>query len=179
MGRRKLTVREIKRAFATPDAFAGDVTKSPGNWESPEISEDFSNKHWKEMVKGGLIRNRLSLPHFTDEAYRYFLPTYLVVSIGHPEGGEVDGFTFYSLTPPKDSQSMEMAVFLKRNSGFTKDQLSVIRKFVLRFAEANRAYLSEADKRTEDFWDTYAPPALMYPERGCLSNTDKKLCQPQ
>ena len=154
----KLKVKEIKRAFAASAAFDGDVVRSPGYWESPEISDYFSKKHWQEVANEKLLDYRSSHPHFTDEAYRYFLPAYLVVSIGHRLGGEVDGFTFYSLTPPKDGQSEEMEDFLKRISGFTKEQLSVIRKFALQFAEENRTYLSEDDRRTEEFWETYEPP---------------------
>ena len=70
----KLKVKEIKRAFAASAAFDGDVVRSPGYWESPEISDYFSKKHWQEVANEKLLDYRSSHPHFTDEAYRYFLP---------------------------------------------------------------------------------------------------------
>lgn len=148
---------EIERAFAGVENPGKDkLVEYPDHWESPEVVESFADMHWDAVPLDTLVKHRLSLPLFTAEAFRFYLPAFLRAAVLHPAA--VDTLTenaFYMLTPP-ESIGPEMEQFLARISGLSAQQKAVIAKFIKLYNERETSYPDPQRERAASFWDEYA-----------------------
>jgi hypothetical protein len=146
--------QEIEHAFATSQ-YPGDdrLVENPSYWEAPDVVASFKGKNWQEIPVEVLFTHRLSLPLFTPEAFRYYLPAYLIASVLHPN--EVDTLTeniFSMLTPP-ETEGSKMERFLKRVQGFTPEQKASIRAFVKLYVDTETSYPDPDRERAMKFWE--------------------------
>jgi hypothetical protein len=150
--------QEIERAFADARHPGVDrLVEYPDYWESPNVVQSFGDTHWKSVPLDTLIEQRLSLPLFTPEAFRFYLPAFLRASLLHPSA--VDTLTeniFYMLTPPPVSAGPEMEQFLRRLSGFSAQQKAALRKFIQLYNQTETSYPDSRRERAEKFWEEYA-----------------------
>lgn len=126
----------IEAAFAEAE-YPGDeniVTHWSGQYTDIEevwVRESFTGRHWKTVPLESVIFNRDHLPHFTPEAFRFFLPTFLLAVLQHPV--EVDVLSnnlFYELTPDDPEGPSYSPFFDERVNGLTPAQKDVVRKFI-------------------------------------------------
>jgi hypothetical protein len=96
---------------------------------------------------------RSGLPLLTPEAFRFFIPAYLHVSVVRPDEVDVIPENLVSdLTPPlQEGESAER--FRTVVSGFTPEQMQVIRAFMRYwFNQIPPKYLIDSDRRAKKFW---------------------------
>lgn len=101
--------------------------------ECDEIGEAFRGKHWKDMGLEFLSRFRESLCLLSPEAFWFYLPAYMMVSLDHfDEADIIPESIIYNLTPPtrEHANIYEMKHFLGRIEGFTEAQKKAIRSFI-------------------------------------------------
>jgi hypothetical protein len=144
---------EIEGAFESL-SYPGDddLIGAPTHWEAPEVLEAFRGKHWKDVPLSVLFTHRLSLPLFSDEAFRFYLPAYLVAALLHPE--EVDTLrenVFFSLTPP-ESEGPRASSFMERMKRFDAQQTAAIRRFVELYVQQETSYPDSNRERALMFW---------------------------
>jgi len=149
-------VQEIERAFAGAENPGSErLVEYPDHWESPAVIESFAGTHWNDVPLDTLINHRLSLPLFTPEAFRFYLPAFLRAAVLHP--ATVDTLTenlFFMLTPP-ESLEAEMDLFLRRLNGLNAEQKAVIRKFIKLYNETETSYPDPQRERAASFWEKY------------------------
>jgi len=145
----------IRKAFArTP--YPGDgklvVARAGEDPECDQIAESFRGKTWKDLP-AGLIRSYAdSLPLFTAEAFRYYLPAYMLASLGSDEEpasvrepvagrapdtafdwNDVVHFVLFRLTLPESPEDCEY--FLARARQFSAEERKAIAGYLKLIAE--------------------------------------------
>jgi Family of unknown function (DUF6714) len=83
----------------------------------------FRGTSWRDHSPEALSRQSFALLIFTPEAFRYFLPSFLVASLRAPRIAPLDS-VIYALTPPKGNPRRPS--FWRRWSLFTPAQRRVI-----------------------------------------------------
>jgi hypothetical protein len=145
---------QIERAFADV-LYPGDdrIVANPSDLESSMLRDRFKGKHWSTLSLKTLMDERSGLPLLTPEAFRFFLPAYLHVSVVRPNEVDVIPENVVSrLTPPaQEGESAEW--FRAVVSGFTPGQKQVIRAFMRYwFDQIPQKYLIDSDRRAKNFW---------------------------
>jgi hypothetical protein len=120
--------------------------------------KSFKGKPWQEITLEALIANRDHLSFLTADAYRYYLPAYMIAVLRHFHKVDVlANNTYYSLTPPpKDDFWEEM--FLSRAKGFNRSQQTAIREFLSLYAQLSPDSITDDPNhnlhRAIDFWES-------------------------
>jgi hypothetical protein len=138
-------IERIERAFAHLP-YPGDnriVAHSYPGLADDNISEEgriaavFRGKHWKDLTLGDLARYSATLSFLSPEAYRFYLPAYLLALIRLspeemervPQAGDLEGSLLYSLQPAADTEGLWNFIHQKIDS-LTPDQKSAVQAFL-------------------------------------------------
>lgn len=100
--------------------------------ECREVRKTFAGKNWKSIEPEILEENYGIIPLFSPEAFHFFLPAYMVYSLGKIRENflnEVFEFTVYTLVPDKKIKA-NPSYWIERFSRFTLEQLNVIYEFL-------------------------------------------------
>ena len=77
--------------------------------ECNQIKAAFKGRHWKEIPLELLRYHSEALFFFTPEAYRFYLPAYLIAgSLHYPDADRIPDSIVFSLLPPSDPQSIKI-----------------------------------------------------------------------
>ncbi|NJL88244.1 MAG: hypothetical protein HC886_23475 [Leptolyngbyaceae cyanobacterium SM1_1_3] len=160
----ELSVRVVQKtqtAFATSQ-YPGDddLVEDKSYWEAINLSEQFRGKDWKKIDLKVLKKNRFSLSLFTPEAFHYYLPTFILASVLHPD--EVDTLpdsVFYSLTPPEE-EGAEMDKFRRRTENFNATQRESIREYIELYTTIETSYSDSKKERAINFWTQHNAPSI-------------------
>jgi uncharacterized protein DUF6714 len=150
--RKEKLIREIEQAFADIE-YPGDDKIVPvlNQMDYWRLSNDFKGTDWKAIDPDILVKHVYDLPLLTSEAFRFYLPAYLIAALsGHPSG-DFSEFTYYGLVPP-EAEGSEMDWFLERVNGFNTLQKSVIKEYVQLYIERDHFDSSSLNERTAKFW---------------------------
>jgi hypothetical protein len=124
--------REIEGAFANAKNLGDDklvYDNSGGHLECNEVAAAFRGKHWKEIPLDVLRYHSSGLFFFTPEAYRFYLPAYLIAAaLYHDEADTIPGSVVFSLIPPSDARDVQ--TYHRRMEGFTSSQRNAIKSFL-------------------------------------------------
>lgn len=127
----------IKKAF-TDAPYPGDdrLVLDLRHFESGEVVHAFAGRHWKELPLDFLSAHLMSRHNFTPEAFRYYLPAYLLASLrrlspAEAETGAVNipEAIVYDLIPAR-REGFAFDDFQARVSGLTLEQKIVLRDFL-------------------------------------------------
>jgi hypothetical protein len=120
--------REIEAAFADAPRPADDhLVRHPDatSGDDAEIAAAFRGKRWDELPIELLAHHHEAVFFLTPEAYRYFLPAYLIACVGGVRrAGNIASAVVSSLTPPRGGVD---AGFEAKLQGFTAAQRAAIR----------------------------------------------------
>jgi hypothetical protein len=124
--------------------------------EQAEIEAAFKGLHWREVPLEVLNCHQSALSFFSPEAFRFYLPAFMLASLGVPRwpsdllpaGVGIKNAVIWSLDPPKEMSwkprsDPTVAWFLERMSGFNPEQKAAIRTF-LSFAGSRDAKVALA-----------------------------------
>jgi hypothetical protein len=116
-------------------------------FESGETVHVFAGRHWKELPLEFLSAHLMKLSNLTPEAFRYYLPAYLLASLrrlspAEAEKGAVNipETVVYHLSPA-GRESFAPDRFWATVSGLTLEQKIFIRDFLRWWDEEVREYL--------------------------------------
>jgi hypothetical protein len=122
--------RMIEEAFASvPYPGDNNITRCPYNCtECRRIADFFKGKEWNNQSLEDLRVNHVALSLFTPEAFHYFLPAFMLVSMDHYEKGDIipDSIRFHF----EYSQEMR-GHFAVRMSKFSAAQRQVIIDYLI------------------------------------------------
>ena len=111
-----------------------------------EVEQAFKGKHWGQLRVDFLHYHYDALYVFTPEAYRYYLPAYMLNSILYNEESDIVPATvIYSLTPREDPKDLDD--FNDRIGGFTPLQREAVKSFL---AYLRMSYPDEYDEEVDE-----------------------------
>ncbi len=143
------SVREDIAAAWAEEAYPGDdriaYNTSARQEECNQVTGFFRGKHWRDITLESLAEEyggdgAACLAFMTPEAYRFYLPAYMLISIDHPGTGDVlADAAVGSLAPWPDPTPRLQAWWAERVSDFSPAQRKVIVEF-LRFLRERYAW---------------------------------------
>jgi hypothetical protein len=176
------TVRErISAAFAdTPSPAENEVVAAPpgADPEYDQVAAAFRGKRWQDLEPGQVLSFADSLPLFTPKALRYYLPAYMLVSVGPVTDSEVEreavpgrkanpgfesldvsNFVLFRLMVPESRDEREY--FLSYASLFNTEERKAVARYLELMADRLAADWAAGDfrprreemERSIRFWD--------------------------
>jgi hypothetical protein len=157
MERVKLVEENIRQAFKD-SSYPGDsnlvTIKGSYDFERQEIFESFVGKHWEEVSLDTIKFHHEALCFFTPEAYRFYLPAFLLATAGfYYQADNIPGSVVSSLNVsnmPDHERDRFMAII----SGFSYRQKKAILSFLKFLQEEYSSDFpgNELDRVIENFW---------------------------
>ncbi len=99
--RKDALITRIREVFGKRE-YPGDeflvVDMSGADWDQIEILAAFRGKRWDEVPAATLDAYSNALSFLTEEAFRFYLPAFMLASIQQPDSPDL---VSYSLTPPR------------------------------------------------------------------------------
>lgn len=161
----EITILEREIARDVEDAFAiipypGDdrLVGSPTYSENEEILEAFRGKHWRDISLDVLFEHRLSLGALSPEAFRFYLPSYLVAALLHSEETDTLRENVFSALAPPAEEGFWMDWLLERINPLDVRQKAVLRRFIEFWARTETSYPDAARDRALPFWRRITDP---------------------
>lgn len=152
---------QVKLAFAEV-SYPGDKNLVHGSsLEAKEIENFLKGKHWEDVTLESLRSNppmdpSACLSFMTREAFQYYLPAYLVITLDHKlEADVIPEFTIRALSIPEIPESNRVR-YESRVATFTKAQRKAIRSVLEyvreMFEELSHAGLYAPSLSTIQYW---------------------------
>jgi hypothetical protein len=168
-GLRQRIAQIIREAF-TDTPFPADDQICKASTYSEELVRAFRGRHWRAVPIGTLAYYYVDLPHFTPEAFRFYLPSFMIAVLLHYQNvGTLPVSLIHSLTPP-DADLLEkyiekrtdplkhtkVADFLNRASAFNSKEKAAIRSFLELYRKWCPRGIGELRyiDRALEFWQT-------------------------
>jgi hypothetical protein len=129
-------LHEMDAAFPDSGPPAEDRLVLKASADAPdagELREEFAGRTWKSLTLEFLRRHTLAIFLMTPEAFRYYLPAYMSVSITNPDEADVIPETLVSALNP--SAKVDEAYKTARLTAFDAAQKRVIASFLGFLAE--------------------------------------------
>lgn len=98
-----------------------------------DLRKTFKNQNWKTIDTKIIEENYSQLPLFSDEAFHYFLPAYLIYSLENfndADDNMVCEFTIYGVSPSKTGIREDLDYWKYKFSNFTIEQINLIYDFL-------------------------------------------------
>lgn len=126
-----------------------------------EVAEAFKAKHWKDVPLEVLLHYHESLSFFSDEAFRFYLPAYLLIAVErYGEADVIPLYVLFSLQPPPTGEERDR--FLRRMEGFTRAQREAIKSFLRFMRDEHAADFPTSDLTRDEpsalldrFWEAF------------------------
>jgi hypothetical protein len=152
---REQLVKQIEDAFSDVE-YPGDekIVITTEYFDNLKLLLDFKGKHWKEINTEMILQHRFDLSRLTPEAFRFYLPAYLIASLRGEDRGEIIPHVIWNLDP-QESEGNFRNEFLARVKGLSSKQIAAIKAFIKFFVE-RQTHLMSDDKRMQQFWDHYS-----------------------
>jgi hypothetical protein len=150
--------REIEDAFATV-TYPGDdkLVRYPDYHESDDVVEGFRGKHWRDMSLDVLSEHWFALGLFSPEAFRFYLPCFLIAALLHSDvTGILWETVFLRLTPPA-SDGDDMDWLLKLVSLLDARQKAAILRYIELWVQTETGFVDSGRERTLPFWQRTSP----------------------
>jgi hypothetical protein len=114
-----------------------------------ELAADFKGRVWSEVPLVVVQWHYEEISLFSPEAYRYYLPAYMLASLD-PADSEparsIPNSVLYSLSKPKTSSKSDLTTwFYRRVCGFTAEQQSAIKAFLVYLLDNHDGYVRDID----------------------------------
>ena len=160
MGCQNLRAKVIEAFSSTPHPGERNVTGHPCE-ECHELRDTYGPLTWDTVPSEIIDQNFGQLPLFTPEAYRYFLPAYLLrcLDIDDPDN-LVCEFVIYSLTPD-DTDDNQKQWIADRHNLLDREQKGAVAAFLKHIldTEAFKDFHVEAADGLRRYWVAHAENA--------------------
>lgn len=152
----------IHAAFGASEPPKDIVTTMGGGSEPTHIVSYFTGKIWSEITIKNASDDRYSgdlssaLLFMTDEAFKYFLPAYLLMLLNEIDTADlIVERVFYRLTLPAEGQA-DRAACEKKFDLFSREQKQLIARFIANQVSTLH-YNEEAKKAYFSYWYQFDP----------------------
>lgn len=115
----------IREAFKDTPYPAGKLTDT---YDDEGVSEYFTGKKWETLNISDLRKHYVALSFFEPQAFRYFLPAFMLAELTDPETADVIGQSIvFHFSKPNDYW---VESYDKRLSLFTENEKNAIMHFI-------------------------------------------------
>ena len=123
--------------------------KPSDGWNCAEV---FRGKDWRSVPPKDLLK--CAIPFLLPQAFHYYLPTYMLAKLEHPDEADVAGdFIVYSLVPPSDQ--IAAASWLKRMNRLDNAQKTAVRLFLETVAADQDGIQRDAREALDKYWNRF------------------------
>ena len=150
---RKNLIAHIEAAFPTQPIPAHLKLTKGDSEEAFSYDCIFGGRTWSSLLDAEFLwQNRAAMTFFVPDAFRYYIPAFMTISIRETRASDlVPAEVISAFTLPSDSGAAAQAMKLYR--AFTKSQAAVIRDYLEFFAAWHEEGLDrEARKALRQFW---------------------------
>jgi hypothetical protein len=132
---------QIRSAFEAVEYPGDECLVSENYGEYLDVRRDFRQRHWKAITERMLERNSSSLAFMTTEAFRFYLPAYLIYSLSEKGNNSVVVDTTVSALCPRDNP-----LFWPRLAALSVKQRHAVQTFLefVKTQEPDNVLLEEA-----------------------------------
>ncbi len=160
---RKKLSSAIKQAFADTH-YPGDdnLLRNLTHYEADELMQDFLGKRWEDVTVEKAYFHRQSLVLFTEEAFRYYLPGFLIAALQASPGpnygaNDVLESIFCRLIGIGYNESYK-ASLRSTIHNFTPEQKSSIEEFIKLFLDGESSIWIEGYiENVKEYWGHLLP----------------------
>lgn len=147
---------QIREAFADTPVPAGLLAPMP-YYDGTEGTEEFFGKKWTSLDDVEFLRLHCdALFFFTDGAFRYYLPAFMLAVLDHPRTSDRIGSTVISTLTRSESEDADS--FRKRVDGFSIEQRCVIAQFISHLAHVGgQVTRREPNQALNRYWRKWLP----------------------
>lgn len=129
--------------------------------ECRDVRKTFAGKNWKTIPAAILEENYGIIPLFSPEAFNYFLPAYLIHSLGN-FGEKYDTtceFTIYAVSPDNEDIKNRLDYWKQKFADFTTEQMNCIYEFLdfVRIDENFESFVNEVATGRQNLKDFIKP----------------------
>ncbi|MBA3873067.1 MAG: hypothetical protein H0X30_28370 [Anaerolineae bacterium] len=150
-------IQQIESAFVDSVRPSDDeLIVNPEYDKADKFIQDFKGKTWQDVTLEILYRRRLQLPLFTAQAFRYFLPAFLIAPLrpssdSKYNSDEISEHVFYSLISPagKFIWTLKLKDII---SGLSAKQKLAVTSFIQYFLENNPQIAALYADQVKSFW---------------------------
>lgn len=152
--------REVEEAFANVP-YPGDdkLLRYSFSYENESILEWFRGKHWKEISLQALRVNETNMHRFSPEAFRFYLPCYMVGGLLHPGETNLVWQCVFSNFAPPESEGPDMDWFRAWVSLLDARQKAAVRRYVELYARIEITVPDPCIEQALAFWRRITEPA--------------------
>jgi hypothetical protein len=114
--------------------------------ECERVSLDFAGRTWTELSRDVLEYHHDSIPHFSPEAFAYYLPAYLLLAAKDPR--RIGEMLLYSLGPSASERAAERRAACK----YSVEQLHLIVEVAEMIAADDSDHFGRFLRRAREYW---------------------------
>jgi hypothetical protein len=151
-------VAEIDAAFSSaPWPPPHRIIQNRRDIESQEIASILKANHWRDLPFDTVFQLRDSLPFLSPEAFRFYLPAYMITAIRHYEDADtLPEYVVYQLASPADNTT-EKHWFLQNAIGLTIEQRRAVVSFLEYMEKKHGADFPNGEpQRALRYWTKFA-----------------------
>lgn len=151
----------IKKSFSGL-RYPGDNALVPdldNHLEQQQVKDYFKGKKWEDITLGSLRTEYIGdesacLYFMTEQAARYYLPAYLLISVIDYNDADVIIDSVISMLTPEEHDGSNLERFYSWVKGFSLEQCNVISLFLLYMAKNHSDYFFEGEPNIalECYW---------------------------
>ena len=144
-----MTTRELIEAAFAEVPYPGDdnIGDDMSCGECKDIAEHFRGTTWGDHFLAELQKQQSALSFFSPEALQYFLPAYMIASMGHwKEADMIPSSILYRWLPSKPDETDAMRQYrIERQSIFSSAQRATIAAYLREYAAYDDPCRGEGD----------------------------------
>ena len=138
--------RKIEDAFADAKYPGDDSLVEWKDWESVDLARLLKGKHWKDLTLDMMNRESGALYLLTPQAFRFYLPAYLIGSLLHHEYWFAEVVS-YVLMPPEGKREID------ENELAWKGETEQYKYIVKRFEKTAGRLTKEQKSAVRFYWE--------------------------
>ena len=124
-------VKQIRDAFADVP-YPGDnhLSYNPEDLGANQIADAFRGKHWTEVPFETLLYHNDALHFFTDEAFHFYLPAYLLAVLERYDDADILPEMLVGVLTAPDPEAPDYSFFQQKFKSFTSAQEAAVKAFL-------------------------------------------------
>ncbi len=146
-----MLVQVIADAFAGLNPPSDDQLLHPDCMDDVDIAPFYGGSRWQDVPSEMVVYNYAAPFSFSPEAFQYYLPTYLIWTLNHPDSAEIAGESILRALNPGDAQDQLYTFRKSKFTLLTRAQIGVVKKFLCQMS-GHQELGQFADAALSNFW---------------------------
>lgn len=147
----KSLIHEISEAFAEQSPPPSEELLHPNCMDDGDIKDFYGGVRWEDMTEAMIASNYAAPTFFSAQAFRYYLPAYLIWTLNNLDSVEYVGESILHALNPDAAGEIHHDFMKSKYSFFAPSHIAVIKKFLWRVSK-DRELGQFADQALVQYW---------------------------